>query len=252
MDGEAASGGARDARSVSALRAMFEAGGRRETEDAGERRERPPPRPDAPAPPAPRLLARREAAAAPGAAEQGAARGRAPSAAHGDAGASGEPSAEWPLLNNEGNAVALGRHPDFKSLYYCGQERPIPGSDGFCGIASCSSLAMCCCAPRLRGPRPLRALVSLPPPRSRPAPHGDPVRPMQVQTTARSATPASSCSRRCRQCMPRCGRQTQQGEGGARCRRLQTTPLRARCPRTSRSPALLRPGAMETWTVFQS
>jgi hypothetical protein len=151
MDGRAGAG-SRDARSVSALRAVFEAGNR--AEDASGRQELPAASPRAPAPTPPVLLVRKPDAAA--ARKQGPVRGLTSTSGaptpmaqweadgggsgaveHGDAaGAAAEPINEWPLLNTEGNAVGLGRHPDFKTLYYCGQERPIPGSDGFCGNAS--------------------------------------------------------------------------------------------------------------------
>jgi hypothetical protein len=152
-------GGRSDARSVSALRAVFESGPL--AKDSSLRQELLG-RPDEPATKPPVLLVRKPDAAA--AQKQGPVALKCTSGAptplaqwkadgggsgaveHGDAaGTAAEPNDEWPLLNTDGNAVALGRHPDFKSLYYCGQERPIPGSDGFCGNASVPARMLMAC-----------------------------------------------------------------------------------------------------------
>jgi hypothetical protein len=45
----------------------------------------------------------------------------------------GEDAEGGRLRNSEGNAVVLGKHPSCRGRYYCGQRRPIPDSDGFCG-----------------------------------------------------------------------------------------------------------------------
>lgn len=140
MEGQVG-GGSCNARGVSALRAMFEAGA---DKDEGGRQELPAGRPVAPAPEPLELLVRKPDAAA--ARIQGSVRGltstsgarkeieRGADEEVDDTRTSSEPSTERPLLDTEGSAVALGRNPDFKSLNCCGQERPITRSDdGLCG-----------------------------------------------------------------------------------------------------------------------
>jgi hypothetical protein len=125
---------------VSGLRAVFEADrGRQDGTDAPARR----------APAAPKLL-------------------RAAMAGRDEPPATPARCAEGRIVSNaEGSVVALGKHPAYSHLYYCGQKRDIPGSDGVCGTSLRPQhlLLPCPCSCASRGSRhfPLIAACRAPP-----------------------------------------------------------------------------------------